>query len=446
MKKFLFSGSLLIILSLVSFGQQDLTLYYMDRIPQVQLVNPGFIPESKYNFGIPVLSSQYFSAGNSGFNINAIKDVDKLVDRLGRRNHATVFYRPELFSAGINVKDNYFTFGVTEQVNFRFVYPKDLFLFIWEGNGESLLGRRADMDGLAVNFNHYREYAFGYAKKLMDGRLSVGTRIKYLNGFSNIYTRSSKLGLYTDNETNHHLTLDGEMEVNTSGPNVFAADFDINPSDFIKSPNTGLAFDFGANYMVNEKISVSASLLDLGYINWRNDVRSFKQNEFNFTYSGLDLNSLFVNNGDTTGTTQGITDSLNNTFRVDSSSASYRTPLTSRFMIGGLYKLHKNHSAGALLYGEIYRGAIRPAFTLSMNTKVQRWLSATFSYSMFNRSYNNLGLGLSLNLGSFQFYTVTDNFLAPLMPTSAKNVHVRFGFNITAGRPKKPVVTAPSFN
>jgi hypothetical protein len=440
MKKSLFLSSCLFFMSIAAFAQQDLTLYYMDRIPQVHTVNPGFIPESKYNIGIPALSSHYLSLSNSGFNFRAVEDVDRLVNRLGRRNHASVFYKPELLSFGINVKDNYFTFSVTEQVNFRFVYPKDLFLFIWEGNGGDLLGRRADMDGLAVDFNHYREYALGYARKFMDGKLSVGGRMKYLNGFLNVNTRRSQLGLYTDAETNYALTLDGAMEVNTSGLE------NIEPSNFIFSQNKGMAIDLGGKYIVDERLSVSASLLDLGYINWRNQTQTFRQDEFTFTYSGYDLNTLFVNQGDTTGAFSDLTDSIRNTFRVDTSTDSYTTMLSSRFMIGGLYKLNNYHSAGALLHGEIYKGAIRPALTFSMNTKVQRWLSTSLSYSMFNRSFNNVGLGLSLNLGAFQIYAVSDNILAPLMPTAARNAHFRFGFNVTAGRPKKPVKSAPSIN
>ncbi len=105
--------------------------------------------------------------------------------------------------------------------------------------------------------------------------------------------------------------------------------------------------------------------------------------------------------------------------------------------------------AGALVHGELFRGSIRPSLTLSYTQNVGRILQATASYSMTNRAYNNLGLGMSLNLGFLQFYVVTDNILAArtaklsndnqsfTYPYNAKNIHIRTGINLTFGRVNK---------
>src|SRR5690606_8192449 len=105
--------------------------------------------------------------------------------------------------------------GITEKIDFRFSYPKELFVFLYEGNGGSLLGKRASFDGLGVDLLHYRQYSLGYSRRL-GPTLTVGGRFNYLYGQEAVYTRTSRIGLTTDALT-YNMTLDGEMEINTAG-------------------------------------------------------------------------------------------------------------------------------------------------------------------------------------------------------------------------------------
>ena len=49
---------------------------------------------------------------------------------------------------------------------------------------------------------------------------------------------------------------------------------------------------------------------------------------------------------------------------------------------------------------------------LAYNYHLGNFLSATASYSIYNRSYSNVGLGVSVNLGPVEIYCLTDNFLS----------------------------------
>ncbi|MBA3900620.1 MAG: hypothetical protein H0X62_10485, partial [Bacteroidetes bacterium] len=243
----------------MAFPQQDLTLYYMDRIPQISSVNPAFFPESKVNIGIPIISSIYFSASNSGFSYNDVDDIDKTVRRLADRNYMSVYNKINLIDFGFRIKDkNYFSLNITEHFMARVTYPRDLFLLAWEGNGETLLGQRANMDALGFDFMHYREYGLGYSRKLLDEKLSIGGRVKYLSGFQNFWTKRSQLGLYTDTE-NYAITLDGALEINSSGfDDISRGEFDYMDMA-VNAGNHGFGLDLGVNYEYSDKFSVSAA-------------------------------------------------------------------------------------------------------------------------------------------------------------------------------------------
>ena len=92
----------------------------------------------------------------------------------------------------------------------------------------------------------------------------------------------------------------------------------------------------------------------------------------------------------------------------------------------------------------------------------------TGSYSIINRNYANIGLGMSLKLAAFQFYVLTDNVLGPLIwnkyswteekkdnngivtsiepqsvtiPRNLKYMNFHFGMNFVFGcKPKKDFV------
>ena len=62
--------------SKVCFAQQSLTLYNMQAIPQAVYVNPGAMPLTNINIGLPGISSNYINYGNSGFTMHDLIQKD----------------------------------------------------------------------------------------------------------------------------------------------------------------------------------------------------------------------------------------------------------------------------------------------------------------------------------------------------------------------------------
>ncbi len=188
-------------------AQQNLTLYNMEVVPQRMYANPAFFPSySKVNIGLPIISSGYYNLSNSGFKYSdlirhraddsLIVDFDNMLSKLKDNNYLTVAVIPDLLSFGFVVKkNNYFSFNISEKVNFRFRYPKGFMEFIGKGNG-GVLGQEVKFN-FGIDFTHYREYGLGYSRKVND-KLTLGGKLKYLYGMENVWTEKSDISLTTD--------------------------------------------------------------------------------------------------------------------------------------------------------------------------------------------------------------------------------------------------------
>jgi len=447
---------MLMFASATGFAQQDLTLYNMNWTPQSMYQNPALTPDTRINIGLPAISSIYGQAANTGFvwkNLFALNGdsltltPDNMLDKLGKRNYLNTNVAVDYLSFGFKAGRNYFGFNATERFMSRFTYPKDLLGIAWYGNGDSrYLGQRADWDGLGLDAQSWREIGVSFTRDMdEDGKLKLGGRLKYLNGTWAARTSKSTIGLTTD-ETFFTLTADADAQLNLSGFNnqLFGLDtssnYSFTPTDYIFGKNRGVGIDLGMDWeVIDSTLRVSASIVDLGFINWKNDPININAEEASFTFNGIDLNdfpdSLETINGqyfDSLG--QAILDSVVNVFTPDSTYESFTAPTIPRFYIGGNYLIKENMDAGLLLSGEVYKGNFNPSVTASYNLRLGQILQLSASWSYTQRSFLNPGLGFSVNAGPVQLYAVTDNILAPFSPQSVKQAHVHAGINLTMGR------------
>jgi len=119
------------------------------------------------------------------------------------------------------------------------------------------------------------------------------------------------------------------------------------------------------------------------------------------------------------------------------------------------YIVDHNNFISLSLYSSFVRNRWRRGMGVAYNYHLGNFLSATASYSIYNRSYSNVGFGLSVNLGPVEIYCLTDNVLAfgTLNPRDnflsdaassinidtkkVRNGQIHFGLNLTFGRDKK---------
>ncbi|MDV7398194.1 DUF5723 family protein, partial [Arthrospira platensis SPKY1] len=94
-------------------------------------------------------------------------DPDDFFRTLKKRNDLFFETHISLLSAGINIKDWYFTVGVTEKFDFRFSFSSDFLKALYHLNGHpDYLGGTIDLSGTSINSSYYREYAIGASKDI----------------------------------------------------------------------------------------------------------------------------------------------------------------------------------------------------------------------------------------------------------------------------------------
>ena len=293
------------------------------------------------------------------------------------------------------------------------------------------------MNGTGVLLNHYREYALGYSHQAGDNK-TFGIKGKLLFGKLNVTTKKSNSTLFTDANT-FNLLFNSDVSVNNSLPvnittNAQGRITDISYNDAVSLSqlifnrrNWGLAVDAGFIYEYNDRVTLSGSILDLGFIRWRSNQNNYLQNGQLF-YTGIPADSLLNGNY-----LQGLLDAFNNAFQFNLTHNSYTLFLPPRVYLGGTYIINERLNIGMLYSGIIYYNRINSAFTLSANAAVNKSLDASVSYSYINKSLNNVGAGIAIGRSPVQFYMVTDNILGFIWPLSARNINLRFGLNLIFG-------------
>ncbi len=418
-------------------AQIEHTAYGFRTLPQVVKLNPGMMPASKVNTTmLPALSSIGVGANNSGFTFNRLlaedgTGIDDVVNNLGTSNFIDQQTDIELLHFGFRLKENYFHFNLTEKIRFGMIYPGDMMRLLWEGNGKSLLGQRANMDDLSINFNWYREYMLGYTRNV-GKTTSIGFNVKYLNGMLNMRTKESRLGLFTDS-LGFDLSLDGAFELNTSG--IPDTNSEFNPSQFITNGNGGFGLDLGFWHEGKKGLNFSLSILNIGRIVWKENVRTFDNTDINFDFRGIDIVDVF-NTDDSTSTSslELLQDSLQSIFSVGQNTNSYSTGLPMQ-VFGSISQSFFDKVEVMLVGNMRYQdGYLRTGARLGATVTLGNILGVTANYGVYGNSFVNVGFGFSVAGGPVQLHVISDNVLAFIDPFGAKNAHVRLGFNLTFGK------------
>jgi hypothetical protein len=448
-------------------AQDSQTLYYMNRVPQSTLMNPAMQPTCNFFLGLPVVSSIQLDAGNNRL---ALTDVimkhpteDSLItflhpdaefnteDFLSKLDENNFFYedfRTDLLSFGFRVNSWYFSFNLSEKLSTSINYPKDLMVIALQGN-QDFINQSADLSYFGVNSTFYREYGLGISKQI-NPNLSVGIRAKVLFGHANITSDfdNNALSMYTSRDS---IYLNANAIVNTSSPMIATTnadgDFDgFEVPSYIENSETdslidlalahnnmGLGIDVGIFYKPIDRLSVSLSVIDLGYIKWDKEYVTNIELNGNYAFKGIDVSNEIGNSNSDTDPFEEMTDSLMNSFTVSNTASSYTTTLGAKVYIGANYAVSKKFDVGFLSRSYFYNSNLNQAFTFSANVRPINGLSASLTYSIMNGAYNNIGFGLVLGGAPLQIYIMSDNASAALWGHKTTSFNFRFGFNIAFG-------------
>ncbi len=453
----IFVASLLLFLQvpLILMAQHDLTFYQMERVPQRLSLNPAFIPadnsylglpfisETKLNFSEPVRFNQVFTKEADD---SLLLNPEVFLNKFSKNNRLHMNFSTAVFSFGTKIsKGKYFiNFSLKEKVTQDVSLPENLFRMLWYGNGSPEFFGKSTTFSPRMSGSVYDEWALTFAGTAMDHKLTYGITAKYLAGYFNVKTRKADFTFYTDTAF-YDIHLSSDMEVMTAG--VYQSDqyFDQRVSSILFPGNHGLAIDIGATYKIDDRFSVSASMIDLGFIRWKSRTMSFVSKEpgKEFIYSGMTIDNFMEMFTDFSSFGRKISDSLFKLIKIDSvKDVKYTAGIPVRFNVGGSFQFTPKSSVNLLLNGvscnHHFYTAISAAYTLNW-TKA---LALNVTYSIYNRQYTNVGLGFTLNAGPIQLYLVSDNVPGFIFQRGTNNGSFQFGLNILMGRSKaKPLQT-----
>ena len=441
---------------------QDNTQYFMHAIPQAIHTNPALFYKCRTYIELPVISSIHYSYGNSGFGYHdalhygtgaqsdsIIIDIDNLDRKMKNRNYIRNDYSINLLGAGFRIKDYYFHFNVSNHGETRIGIPGDL-IALKDGNWDSSekVPRDIDLGGLGVNAVDYFQIAAGVSKKIDEG-FSIGLTAKYLMGAASLNTRRSELDIITeadpivlDVSSRYRIYSSFPVNITYSALGIVeTVDFDNslnNPvGDFIFNKNRGFALDAGILYDYSEEITLSASIIDLGFIRWKSNINRF-ESEGSFTFRGFDL-LQYTTGTDETELFQALLDSIQDSWEFTNSNDPFFSFLTTKIYLGGRYKLNEKFAFSALLRTEIFDRRPHFALTLSANFSPLKFFSGTVSYSIMNNKLYQLGLGFSLGGPGAQLFFVSDHIpvrfvrevnTGLIFPYNARTVNFRIGINL----------------
>ncbi|MDN5200439.1 DUF5723 family protein [Fulvivirgaceae bacterium BMA10] len=436
-------------------AQQEVTFHFMRAVPQSTYNNPAFIPKHDTYIGLFALSSIHASVLHSGFSYDDVIrrlpsdslriDLLALQNAIKNKNYIINEEDIDLFSMGFRVNPKMYLSLNLSAKNYQVIqYTDDLINLLIDGNA-AYLSEPLNLE-IKANGMSYIDAGVGLSYQVND-KLVVGSKVKYLTGLLNVTTKQANLSLETGEF--YELTIAGDAHIQTSGINeITNGDFDPDISD-IKDyfSNNGLGIDIGATYQISDRINVGLSVLDIGSIKWKNDVREYMltSETSEFTWRGINVDSLI--NGNAGNEIDQMVDSLENNFDFrEDSLGTYKSALPMRIYLSGSYRLPYNVTLGAVLFNEKFRDFHQIGGGVVVNKGFGKTLDLSLSYSVKNNSYNNLGFGLAARLiPPLQLYIASDNLLSTsLKPNSAKGVNLRFGLNFVYNWHKTPAAIPSS--
>lgn len=432
-------------------AQTETTLPALSRTHQASYINPAILPAYSTSFGTPVISGLGVNLQFQGLTArNVLQSMDtgyisipKLYNKINQdRLDIDLSANYEIFHYRFRSKNWYYGINLNTRTLSNIALAKEWVGLVANGN-DYYAGKTIDFSSTAFSIMSFNELGFSMARNL--NRFNIGFRAKIYQGLAMAQTNNIKLNIQQPESPAGEVraTLGGEFR--TSGIPVLLTDSidghkktgdeDEFSTDALTSlKNFGSGIDLGVTYDVNNRLTVGASLIDFGFINWTNQTFTYEIKDANVSFDGMNDDQIRNDS-----TLNDEFDSIGRLLTPRSSSDGFTTFLPWRYFLSANYKLNQRNTIGAVIQGRYVLGKIRQAYTLSYSRKFGDNFDLTANYSIIGKNYTNLGLGWAVKWGVVQWYMVHDNILAYIQPSTASVVSVRMGINFVWGEIRRPL-------
>ena len=445
-------SALILSFSVTLYAQENSALYF-SSMPQAANYNPAFLTHNRMY--VNLIGRFAFDFHTSGFAygdlVNKVPGSDSLridfegfLKQLKSHNSLSLSTNNDLLGFGFKVKENYFSFSMTLNTEVKTGFSKNLFDFLVHGTGMSSNTVSLFNDNL-LDATVYLTTAFGYAREIND-QLTIGAKFKIYNGVANIRSKKTSVNLEFDEE---EIRAYADVDIRAAIPfgevaqagSLFDDDEDFkfekdgSVMDGLKriKNNRGFGMDVGATYKLNEKMTFSASLVDIGRIKWKThatNIRS-KNPKQEVVFSGLSTTYNTIDD-DIDDFIDDMTDSLKNAFDLEVNSLTgYSTGVPMKIYLGYSWEFSKYLFLQALYSGRMINGGMENALTVNFTFDpgfVQLSVGNTIRSKFFNPDIY-IGLGNKFYLGL--------SYNSSLNLAKTNGITAYLGFNILALKNKQ---------
>ena len=348
-----------------------------------------------------------------------------------------------ILSAGFKAFGGYNTIELGARTSFGMSLPYELFEFAKNTGNKSY-----DIGDVTANATAFAQLAFGHSHQIGD-KLRIGAKVKFLFGGARADLKMEHLkadltaddkwtvtGKATANVSMKGFTyLESEEEYNDPQRGTYRKVDDVD-IDGAGLGGFGMAFDLGGIYKINRDWTVSAAVVDLGFINWSNNMQatnrsqSFIFNGFHDTAVKSDHTNSLDNQADKYG--DQIADFANLSDEGDQGSRS--TGFGATVNVGCEYTLpvYRKLTFGLLSSTRINGDHTWTEGRLSANVAPLKWLDGGINVAV-NSYTASMGWVLNIHPKGQNFFIGMDHLLGKtskeFIPLSS-NASVCVGFNV----------------
>ena len=397
--------------------------YFMEGTSARLQLNPGLQPTKGY-FNMPIIGSFNMSASSNVLGTSDIIDLmdsgsdlysnDKLFDRLKADNRLNVNLNTDILSFGWYRGKGFWSVNVGLRADFGAALAKDMFSMMRTMNGFALedvagTNQSYSLSNQTLNMKAYAEVGLGYSRRITE-KLTVGGRVKVLLGLARAEMNINQFDLnldvpnpqytnYADYDwygAHYDYSANGNVITTLKGGgmtfdnNGMIDNFDLDAGD-LGIAGSGFGIDLGASYKVWDNLTVSASILDLGFLKWKESETTVA------TVSGGDEVPINSENYD-----RYIGGDFLSFERFDFEEGSpekvkTKTRLYSTLLLAGEYGLLNNKlSVGAMYTARFAEPKTLNELTFLATFRPKNWLNAAISYSPIQASGKSIGLAVKL--------------------------------------------------
>ena len=327
----------------------------------------------------------------------------------------------DVISFGFYKGKGFWSFNVGAGADVDATIPKTMFDYLraTDADNFSWSGESFDIRNEKLRLNAYIEVGAGYSRAINE-RLTVGGKAKLLLGAGSINLNINQLYMYGKDagiDSEFQLKTDAYLEASAKGldleeENGYITDLDYNSFGI---SGYGAGIDLGASYQVMKNLTVSAAILDLGFISWGKSSTQIAESDKNTT---IDKNNYSESSDVLDFDLFGLKKKENK---------SRTTSLSPTMVIGGEYGL-LNNKLGLGLLSTTRFGQLKTysELTFSANYRPNTLINTTLSYSMLQGGET---FGIAFKIGPLMLGTDYMYF-----GNNSKHVNAFIGLSIPLGK------------